>query len=432
MNHERIDPRRLGAAMMNSAAIAIAVVRHGEIVFANPAFVAIFRAAGSLIGVPFTEFVADADGDRVTAALAAARQSPSRCFAAGRRGDDPPFDLELSLECAVFDDEPLVIAFAWDATEQQRCRERLTFLAYTDPLTGLANRSLFADRLHDAMLCARRHATAFAVLALDLDGFKAVNDTYGHDLGDLALQTVAQRFRGCLRDSDTLARIGGDEFAVLLPRLSDRQAAELVAQRMIAALAAPLDFGASPVEIGTSIGIATWPEHAGSVDALLTAADTAMYRAKRGGRNRVCWAVRHSGRDSASLPPLTWSAAHAVGIQEIDEQHEHLARLVDRLSTALKDGLDSETTLAGVNEVIRYAAFHFATEERLMEQHQLADLARHRVEHRRLLHDIRHLRVDGDLASVSLILRFLQEWLLRHVDGLDRQLGQALIALGCR
>ena len=432
MNHERIDPCSLGAAMMNSAAIALAAVRHGQIVFANPAFVAIFRATFPLHGVPLAAIVADADADRVATALADAETAPTRCFTGGRRGDAPPFDLELCLEAAQLDGEPLVIALASDATEQQRRREQLTFLAYTDPLTGLANRALFTDRLHAAMLSARRHGTAFAVLALDLDGFKAVNDTYGHDVGDLALQLVAQRFRCCVRGSDTLARIGGDEFAVLLPRLSDSQPPVLVAQRMIATLTAPLDFGAQSVEIGTSIGIATWPEHAASADALLTAADTALYCAKRTGRNRVCGATRHVGCAAASLQPMNWSAAHAIGIQEIDQQHEHLARLIDRLSTALKNGLDGEATLAELNELIRYAAFHFATEERLMEQHRLAALARHREEHRRLLHDICHLRVDNDLDSLSLILRFLQEWLLRHVDGLDRQLGQALTALGCR
>ena len=104
---------------------------------------------------------------------------------------------------------------------------------------------------------------------------------------------------------------------------------------------------------------------------------------------------------------------------------------IDRLSAALKDAFDSDAILARLNDLVRYAEFHFATEERLMEQHQVPDLARHREEHRRLLHDIRNLHVDGDLGSISLILRYLQEWLLHHVDGADRQLGQMLIALGC-
>jgi diguanylate cyclase (GGDEF)-like protein/hemerythrin-like metal-binding protein len=291
---------------------------------------------------------------------------------------------------------------------------------------------LFADRLHQAVSHARGQSTVFAVLMLDLDGFKAVNDAFGHEMGDVALQLVGRRFQGCLRDGDTLARIGGDEFAVLLPRLADQQAAALVAQRIIGALAAPLDFGTHSVGIGTSVGIAAWPEHADTGDALLAEADTAMYRAKRAGTNQFRWAKRRSGPDILAPPPLAWSAAHAIGVQEIDDQHSRLAERIDQLSASLKDSSDRDAILAKLHDLVCYAAFHFASEERLMEQYQVASLVRHREEHCRLLRDIQNLHVDGDLGSISLILRYLQEWLLRHVDGVDRQLGQELIALGCR
>ena len=136
---------------------------------------------------------------------------------------------------------------------------------------------------------------------LDLDGFKAVNDTFGHETGDVALQLVGQRFQGSVRDGDTLARIGGDEFAVLLPQLTDQQAAALVAQRLIGALATPFDFGTHTVGVGTSIGIAAWPTTRESGDALVAAADTAMYRAKRAGTNQFRWATQRFGEDIPSL-----------------------------------------------------------------------------------------------------------------------------------
>lgn len=424
-----VGSQSLGMLLLNSSAIAFAAIRGGRIVFCNAAFHTMFQADG-LIGVCLGDIVLDTDGDRLIEALAAAENAPTRYFGIGQRRDDAPFHLELYLAREVLDGEPIVIAFAWDITEQHRSREQLTYLAYTDPLTGLANHALFADRLHQAVLLARRHGMAFAVLMLDLDGFKAINDTYGHEMGDVALQLVGRRFQGCIREGDTLARIGGDEFAVLLTGLTDQQGPALVAQRMIDALAGPLDLGTHCVGIGTSIGIAAWGEHAESVDALLAAADTAMYRAKRSRRHRYCWATRRSGADMLSLPPLAWSTAHAVGIKEIDDQHVHLAGLIDRLSAALRDGLDGDAIPSSLNELVSFTAFHFATEERLMEQHEIADLARHRAEHRSLLHDIQNLQVDGDVTSISLILRYLQEWLLRHVDGLDRQLGQTLIALG--
>ncbi len=427
----RIDPRSLGTLLLNSDVVALAVLRGGRIVFANPAFLAAFRAS-ELAGVAVADIVLDARDDSLTNALADAELAPACWVGTGCRDNEPPFDLELRLEPVMLDGEAIVIAFAWDVTQQHRASEHLACLAYSDPLTGLANRALFADRLHQAILRARRDATILAVLMVDLDGFKAVNDTYGHEAGDVALQIVGQRFLGCVREDDTLARIGGDEFAVLLPRSPDHRAAARVADRMIAALAPPLDRIALPVVIGASIGIAVWPEHARSLDALLASADTAMYRAKRAGKNRLQWATGRSEADPPSLPPQAWRAAHSVGIEAIDDQHLHLVQLVDRLSTALKDGLDADTIAAGLRELIGYAAFHFAAEERLMEIHGVDGRARHREEHRRLLHDIDALHVDEELASVSLILSYLNEWLLRHIDGLDRQLGQRLLAKGLR
>jgi hemerythrin len=126
----------------------------------------------------------------------------------------------------------------------------------------------------------------------------------------------------------------------------------------------------------------------------------------------------------------TWTAAHAVGIQEIDDQHIHLASLIDALSAALRDGASAAAVTAALGEMIDYAAMHFASEERLMTQFKLTDLTQHRDAHRRLLEDIRHLGVDHDQPSVSLVLRYLREWLIRHVDGLDKALGRALIAKG--
>jgi diguanylate cyclase (GGDEF)-like protein/hemerythrin-like metal-binding protein len=427
----RFDPGSLGALVLHSTVLALAVIRRGRIEFANPAFLAMFRPAEGLTGIPLADIVVDTDCHRLAEALADAEHASVRYFGSGCRGADRSFDVELCLETATLAGEPAIIAFAWDVTDQHRSDERLAYLAYTDPLTGLANRALFADRLHQAGVFARRHGVGFAVLMVDLDGFKSVNDAHGHEAGDVVLQLVGQRFQGCIRDGDTLSRIGGDEFAVLLPRSRSQRTATLVAQRLLAALAPPLSVGEHAVVVGASIGIAAWPEHAGSVDALLAAADTAMYRAKRSGKNQFQWAAERSSGDVPSLPPLTWSAAHAVGVQEIDDQHVRLAEKIDRLSGALKDALDPDAVLADLNDLIRYAAFHFATEERLMEQHRIADLVRHREEHRRLLHDIGNLRVDGELASLSLILRYLQEWLLRHIDGMDRRLGQALVALGC-
>ena len=148
---ESVDPRTLGTMLVNSTVIALAEMRHGRIVFANPAFLAMFHADDSLAGFSLADIVVDAEDDRLVEALAAAEHAPIRYSGIGRRGNDPPFDLEMSLECTVLDGEPPIVVLAWDVTEQHHSREQLAYLAYTDSLTGLANRALFADRLHQAV-----------------------------------------------------------------------------------------------------------------------------------------------------------------------------------------------------------------------------------------------------------------------------------------
>jgi hemerythrin len=130
-------------------------------------------------------------------------------------------------------------------------------------------------------------------------------------------------------------------------------------------------------------------------------------------------------------PPRIWSSVHLVGIEVIDEQHAHLASLMDTLFTMLKAGADQGTARGQLNEIVRYARFHFATEEELMTTDQIDDLVPHRNAHQRLLEDIEKLDLPDDNSGISLILRYLQEWLFRHIDGCDRQLADALLARGC-
>lgn len=172
-----------------------------------------------------------------------------------------------------------------DITKHKLAEERIRHVAHHDSLTGLPNRSLFDDRLGQAMGLAKRDSRQFALLYLDLDRFKPVNDALGHAAGDQLLKIVAARIRLLLRESDTLARVGGDEFIVILPDIAGREVAETVAGKITAALAAPFQLGSSmhSAEIGTSIGIAVYPEDGSSSDTLVEAADAAMYRAKQTG-----------------------------------------------------------------------------------------------------------------------------------------------------
>ena len=163
--------------------------------------------------------------------------------------------------------------------ERQLANQRVAYLAYHDSLTDLPNRALFHDRLQQAMLRSQREDIGLALLLIDLDGFKAINDAFGHHAGDLVLREVARRLRSALRASDTVARLGGDEFAVLLPA-TDVNRAELAARKVLHDLEHPFEADGRPLMVSASIGIAGAPIHASTGDELLQKADSAMYLAK--------------------------------------------------------------------------------------------------------------------------------------------------------
>ncbi|MBC7963714.1 MAG: GGDEF domain-containing protein, partial [Steroidobacteraceae bacterium] len=161
----------------------------------------------------------------------------------------------------------------------------LEYLANFDALTGLPNRRLFFDRLTCILSHCKRSKEQFSVLFLDLDRFKSVNDTLGHDAGDELLREVAKRIQECLRHSDTVARMGGDEFAVLLSRIIEPPDTGIVSDKIITALARPFIIQGQQCQIGVSIGISVFPDNADNAESLLKVADSAMYRAKEAGRN---------------------------------------------------------------------------------------------------------------------------------------------------
>jgi diguanylate cyclase (GGDEF)-like protein/PAS domain S-box-containing protein len=174
-----------------------------------------------------------------------------------------------------------------DITERKMAEEQMKHLANFDPLTDLPNRSLVDDRLSQALAVAKRDKTLIALMFLDLDKFKPINDTFGHDVGDLVLKEVARRMLDCVRASDTIGRIGGDEFVVLLPTLDSDQHAVLVAEKIRHALNQPFELAGQELHISSSIGVALYPEHGEEGKTLVKNADCAMYCAKEAGRDNV-------------------------------------------------------------------------------------------------------------------------------------------------
>jgi diguanylate cyclase (GGDEF)-like protein len=160
-------------------------------------------------------------------------------------------------------------------------------LALYDVLTGLPNRKLINERLSQALAKARREKTQGALMFIDLDKFKPVNDDFGHSIGDLLLKDVARRLQDCMRETDTAARLGGDEFIVLLPRVEGKHGAMVAATKILHALNRPFDIAGNSFQISASIGVALYPDHGSDEKSLLRHADTAMYEAKNSGRNGV-------------------------------------------------------------------------------------------------------------------------------------------------
>ena len=209
-------------------------------------------------------------------------------------GDVRTFSHELTMTSldaphATADGRPPLMAgiygVARDITDRKRADELIAYQAYHDILTELPNRMLFKDRLGLALLQAKRNESNLAVMFIDLDRFKLVNDTLGHAVGDEMLQQVAARLKSCLRRCDTLSRLGGDEFTVVLPELSNRPDAALIADKFIDCLRQPFQLAGQSVHISASIGIAVYPEHGKTVDELLRHSDVAMYHMKAQGKN---------------------------------------------------------------------------------------------------------------------------------------------------
>jgi diguanylate cyclase (GGDEF)-like protein len=174
---------------------------------------------------------------------------------------------------------------AYDITERKRAQEYLTHVATHDALTGLPMRNLFRDRLDVSLARAKRYGRRFSVLMVDLDNFKKINDQMGHHTGDGLLVTVAQRLKSCVRTSDTVARMGGDEFTILLDELRCAEDAELVAEKIVLELQRPVLIGSHAIAITASVGISVYPDDGESTQALISNADAAMYKAKADGRN---------------------------------------------------------------------------------------------------------------------------------------------------
>ena len=280
----------LAATVLEATVDAIMVTdAQGVILSVNPAFTAITGfEAQEVLGRTLDLLGRDDPALEAQARLALRAQRHWQGELWRRRKSGEAFLQWLDVSLIPDEDgagERLLHVFS-DGTERRQRDERLRHLAFHDALTGLANRSLLMERLSRLLGQTHRERRELALMYMDLDGFKAVNDSVGHAQGDALLRLVAARMTPLVRDTDTLARLGGDEFVLLLDQAAGVQELEQVAGRLIEAVSQPVVLAGQSVVVGVSVGIARFPQDGRSVETLMRAADLAMYAAKAGGRNR--------------------------------------------------------------------------------------------------------------------------------------------------
>jgi len=223
--------------------------------------------------------------DRISGSLAGRSErgepAPDRFETVIVRKGGEELDVDVSVKAVLSGDRVRTLTIIRDTTDRRRAEAELTRLAFHDPLTGLPNRLLFLDRIERSMARARRTGTRGALLYLDLDGFKAVNDTYGHPVGDLVLMAVAERISEVMREQDSGFRLGGDEFAVLVDSVGDEEHAQIMRQRVFDAIARPVQTAGGTISVTASIGLQLFGTEELTAGELLGRTDQAMFEAKR-------------------------------------------------------------------------------------------------------------------------------------------------------
>lgn len=249
-----------------------------------------------------------------------------------RRKDGTVFPVELRIGPIEIDGSQHLLSLVRDVTERKELQDHVRHLAYHDPLTNLPNRAMFNRHLSHALIQARRYRKSVAVLFIDLDRFKNINDTLGHNAGDRLLQEMARRLTHSLRKGDLVARLGGDEFVVLLEEVSDPSQVSQVARQILNALVREFPLDGQLIHITASIGISTYPDDGLDEFSLMKHADVAMYRAKEGGKNNFQFYSAHMDSHSAAQLALESSLRHAI---ERDELVLHYQAKVDARSNRI-------------------------------------------------------------------------------------------------
>lgn len=276
--------------VINTVADGIVTVDHRGIVQSfNPAAERIFRfRADEIIGKSIRELVPSPIADQVDQGIDWTQLSLLGQELMGKRKDGDVFPMEMALREMLQGDSVSYTGVVRDISARRRAEERIRHLAQHDPLTNLPNRFLFGDRLDASIGRAGRHKDRLAVVFIDLNDFKPINDAFGHAVGDKALVALAERLKRSMRKTDTIARIGGDEFVVILEEISGEEHVRGLAHKVMTAVTEPFEIDGTKLQVSASLGIALYPDDSTDADQLVEFADRAMYVAKKLGKCHAC------------------------------------------------------------------------------------------------------------------------------------------------
>lgn len=363
-----------------------------------------------------------------------------------RKADGTEFPVDVLLSRLDLDGATLIQATVRDIAEIKQAREKLEFLAHHDSLTGLPNRVLFAEHLEQGLMMARRNRRGVALLFIDLDQFKPVNDCHGHAVGDVLLRRVGERIQNGVRQSDMVGRIGGDEFMVLLNQVDNPMNAGHIAEKIRRSLASPFQVDNLSLLIGSSIGVALYPQHGRDAIELTRHADAAMYQAKQAGRNQVVFyrpdlispeTMRESSASQVErIEIFPWDDNFNTNLPEIDQQHHKLVEILNDLAmhVAFKPENTSELN-AILDALVNYTQYHFRTEEAFWHRYLSGseDEIRHLRGHQGFIEKVRRSRQAAERShqydAARELLAFLTRWLASHILEHDRQMALQVMAI---
>ncbi|MCF8198778.1 MAG: diguanylate cyclase [Sulfuritalea sp.] len=428
--------------------VPIAVHDGGKLVYANSATLSLFGASTTqdLIGKRVLDLVHPDFRKLVTErAKAGIDEGLANPIAEEKflKLDGSVIDVEVKTIPIQYEGRPAVQVAMNDVTERKRMEDQIRLMAFHDPLTNLPNRRLFDDRLGLAMAACKRSGCFDALLFLDLDNFKPLNDTHGHEVGDLLLVEVARRLTSCVRQTDTVARFGGDEFVVMISELkSDRTGstaeAGIIAEKIRMALSEPYLLtikrnGGEQITLEhhctASIGLTLFNGHEVSQEEVLKSADLAMYQAKDNGRNLISFSPETTQPTGSTLKhpqnliQLVWHASYESGDTLIDEQHRSLFRACNELLNALIAGSSPTEVDELIEALMKDVGQHFSDEESIFLETDYPDSKDHIVDHRQLV-DRASALIDryhaGTLATGEFIEFLANDIVAQHIAGKDR------------